>query len=90
MAARTVQNGPYWGFTKPQLDTERARYVAARQAANSDLVGTSVNGQSYSFGERRDGSLDQWQQALQAAFYQVDPSSAQTPPPTSRATVRFA
>lgn len=77
--SNTVPSGPYFGFTKPELDAELQRYKAAVKQSGSRLAGASVNGQSYTFGPRADMSLAEWQQALQAAlayFGAADPAPA--------------
>jgi hypothetical protein len=66
--SQTIPSGPYFGFTKPELDQELTRYKAAVKGSGSRLAGASQNGQSYQFGPRGDWSLDEWQQHLQAAL----------------------
>lgn len=66
--ASTIPTGPYFGFTKLELDQELLRYKAAVKQSGSRLQGASQNGQSYTFGNRSDMSLAEWQQALQAAL----------------------
>jgi hypothetical protein len=77
----TIPSGPYFGFTKPELDAELVRYKAAVKQSASRLAGASVNGQSYTFGPRADMSLAEWQIALQAAlahFGAADPAPSDT------------
>jgi hypothetical protein len=66
--ASTVPTGIYFGFTKPELDTELSRYKTAVKQSADRLIGAGVNGQSFTFGPRGDMSLEQWQQELQAAL----------------------
>lgn len=68
-----VPHGPYFGFTKAELNAELTRYKTAVSGAGSELLGASVNGQSYTFGPRRDWSLAQWQEQLQKAMSLLDP-----------------
>ena len=82
----TIPSGPYFGFTKPELDAELLRYKAAVKQSASRLAGASVNGQSYTFGPRADMSLAEWQQALQDALAYF---GAADPVPTSDSPVRF-
>lgn len=70
-----VPSGPYFGFTKAELYEELDRYKAARKLAGSDLASTSVSGQSFTFGPRRDWSLDQWAAAIQAALCRLEPDT---------------
>lgn len=83
-----VTAGPYFGFTKAQLEAELARYVAQVQASGSDLAGASVNGQSFTFGPRRDWSIEQWQLHLQGALAQIDPDRF-PPPPSNGVAMRL-
>lgn len=87
--AQTVPTGPYFGFTLAELETELTRYKAARQVSGSRLTGSSINGQSYTFGPRGDWSLDEWQNAIQAAFYYLDPGRYPLQAPTNSAVVAF-
>lgn len=76
-----VQFGPYFSFSKTELDTELARYKAALKAsAGSNLQGSSIVGESYSFGPRQDWSLAQWQEHIQGAYAQVAPGLYEDPP----------
>lgn len=69
-----VISGPYLGFTKAELLDELDRYKAAAKLAGSRLTGSTVNGQSFTFGPRGDWSLAQWSKQLQAALSLVDPT----------------
>lgn len=82
----TIPSGPYFGFTLPELRQELVRYKAAVKQAGSPLAGASVNGQSFSFGPRRDMSLSEWQIALQDALAHFGEADAA---PGSTAVVRF-
>lgn len=83
--AQTVPFGPYFGFTLAELNTELARYKAARKLSFSRLVSATVSGQSYAYGSRGDGSLDEWQNDIQVALYWLDPGLYPFPPPTNAA-----
>lgn len=85
---QTVPTGPYFGFTLAELNLELLRYKAARKTSFTRLVGSSVNGNSYSFGDRTDGSLDEWQAALQAALNYISPGQYFSPP-TDRSAARI-
>ena len=87
--ALVVPAGPYFGFTLDELETELTRYKAARKTAGSRLRNSSVNGQSYSFGDRIDCSLDEWQTALQQALYYMDAGRYPMIAPTNAAVVAF-
>jgi hypothetical protein len=86
--SQTVTTGPYVFFTLAQLEAERVRYIAARQAAGSPLAAASINGQSLSFGPRQDWSLDEWALQLQLAFAQLVPGKYGDPP-GDRSVARF-
>lgn len=81
-----VLSGPYAGFTRAEMQAEFARYKAQLTSSGSALLGASVNGQSLSFGPRRDWSLNEWSRQVQAALAQVDPSFCA---PSSTIRVRF-
>jgi hypothetical protein len=69
-----VLSGPYAGFTRAEMQTEFARYKAQLIGSGSNLQAVSINGQSLSFGPRRDWSLTEWGRQVQAALAQVDPT----------------
>ena len=76
-----VQAGPYFAFTRTELDAELARYKAAVQAgAGSNLQSAGLVGESYSFGPRQDWSLAQWQEHIQGAYAQIAPGLYEDPP----------
>lgn len=84
--SQTIPTGPYFGFTKAELDQELIRYKKAVKESSTRLTGAAVNGQSFSFGNRSDMTLAEWQTALQSAlawFGQADD------PPGSDMVVRF-
>ena len=87
--AQQVTWGPYFGFTEADLLTELARYKTARQQSFSRLSGSNINGQSFTFGNRVDGTLDEWQADLQAALYWLDPGLYPMPPMTNLSAVTF-
>ena len=86
---QTVPTGPYFGFTLTEMNTELDRYKAARKLANSRLRSSTVNGQTYSFGDRIVGNIDEWQQAIQAALYYIDPGLFPLQAPTNAGIVAF-
>ena len=59
------------GFTLSEMEDELARYKEAVKAAGSDIASISYGGDSYTYGPRRDMNLEQWQQAIQTAFYML-------------------
>lgn len=82
----TIPSGPYFGFTRAELDAELVRYKAAVKQAGSRLAGASQSGQSYQFGPRSDWNLAEWQEQLQAALAYF---GAADEPPGSDVVVRF-
>jgi hypothetical protein len=68
MAADYIPSGVYFGFTLPELRAELVRYKGEVRQRGSALQGSSVEGSSFSFGSRRDGSLAEWSADLQAAL----------------------
>lgn len=68
MSSSTIPTGPYFGFTKAELLAEQQRYKSAVKKSHSNLSSASVNGQSFTYGGRQDGTLAEWQQDLQAAL----------------------
>lgn len=91
MSAQFVQRVTvYFGFTEAELLVELARYKAAVKTSHSDLTSSSVNGQSFSFGTRPDGTLEEWGTALRSALYELNPDKYDAPPPTNRAVGRLA
>lgn len=74
--AQTVQFGPYYGFSAAELDAELERYKAAVKKAShgpGGIQSASINGRSFSYGNARGWSLDEWQAEIQDALAQVDP-----------------
>jgi hypothetical protein len=90
MSLPVVQSGLYRFFTKAQLDQERLRYIAEVQKSNTQLTGASINGQSFQFQiNGRELTLEQWADALAAAYCQLGITDYGLPTP-SRSTIRFA
>lgn len=85
--SQQVPFGPYFGFTLTELQTELARYKAARKLSYSRLTGATVSGQSYTYGNRTDGNLDEWQNDIQIALYWLAPGLYPFPPPTNAAAL---
>lgn len=83
-----VPAGPYRGFIKAELLGEEARLRDARKAAASNLIGASVNGNSYSFGPRQDMTLQQWTDAVYDALAFFDPATY-APAPSNSAAIGF-
>lgn len=83
--ACTVQYGPYYGFTLSELQTEQNRYKAAMQKAvhgSGSIQSASVNGRSFTYGNPRGWSFEEWQAELQDAMAQLDPCVAPLPKQT--------
>lgn len=63
------------------MEAELSRYHTATETMGSDLSSAAYGGTSFTYGPRRDMNLQQWQEAIQEAFYQLgdtrfdDPSS---------------
>lgn len=73
--AQTVQHGPYFGFTASEIDTELERYKDAVKKAThgpGGIQSASINGRSFSYGNGRGWSLEEWQAEIQDAQAQVD------------------
>ncbi len=83
----TVPTGPYFGFTYAELQQELIRYKAEVRTSGTRLVGATVNGQNFQFGNR-EGSIAEWQTDLQAAMAYLRPDLHDAPP-TDRSAVRF-
>lgn len=56
------------GFDLSELESELTRYKAARKTSGENMASASYNGDSFTYGPRRDWSLDEWQGHLSAAF----------------------
>ena len=83
MSTPAVSFGLYRFFSKAQLDSERARYIAEVQKANSQLTGASVNGQSFQFTVNgREMPLAQWGDELAAAYLSLGISDYGAPAPS--------
>ncbi len=87
MAAAFIPTGPYRFFTLDMLEVEKARYITARQQAGTRIAGTTVNGQTFTFGDRKDGSLEEWGENLQTALAYLAPDTYE-PGPGDRAVGR--
>lgn len=89
MAAAFIPTGPYRFFTLAMLEVEKARYITARQQAGTRLAGATVNGQTFTFGDRKDGSIEEWGDNLQTALAYLAPDIYQ-PGASDRAVARPA
>lgn len=90
MPAQVVQSGLYRFFTLAQLNQERLRYIAEVQKSNTQLTGASINGQSFQFNVAgREITLEQWGDALAAAYVSLGVDDYGFPTPT-RSRLRFA
>ena len=90
MSQQVVQFGLYRFFTLAQLNQERLRYVAEVQKSNTNLSGASINGQSFQFQVNgRELTLEQWADALAAAYASLGITEYGLPTPT-RTTLRFS
>ncbi len=81
-----VQTGLYAGFTRAEMLVIFENYKAAAADIGSDLLGASVNGNSFQFGPRKDLSLAEWSRQIQFALSQVDPDFCA---PQNSIAVRF-
>jgi hypothetical protein len=89
MPQLTVPAGLYRFFTLAQLNQERLRYIAEVQKSNTQLTGASINGQSFQFQVGgRELTLEQWGDALAAAYVALGVTDYGFPTPT-RSTLRF-
>ncbi len=84
--SQTIPSGPYFGFTKTELQTELERYKSAVKQSGSSLIGASQSGQSYQWGPRGDWNLAEWQDNLQAALAFFGLADC---PPGSNEVVRY-
>lgn len=85
---RTVPGGVYFGFTKQELETELTRYKEAVKESGNDLTSSTVNGQQFAWGPRRDMSLQEWGGELQRALALVDPDNYYAAPDRTCAAAR--
>lgn len=87
MSTPTVQSGPYRFFTKAELDQERLRYKEQVKSANTQLAGSSINGQSFTFNVGgREMSLAEWANALADAYQQLGITEYGAPESNRRST----
>lgn len=66
--ALTIPTGLYFGFTQAEIVAELTRYKQEVQSSGTQLAGATQNGQTYTFGQRKDMTLSQWQEELQSAM----------------------
>lgn len=71
MAAQIVGSGIYMGFNLQEMEEELARYKKAVKNAGSDIASASYNGDSFTYGPRRDMNLQTWGEEIRAAFYML-------------------
>jgi hypothetical protein len=87
---QVVQAGLYRFLTLAQLNQERLRYIAEVQKSNTQLSGASINGQSFQFQVGgRELTLEQWGDALAAAYVSLGVTDYGFPTPT-RSRLRFS
>ena len=83
MSQQIIPSGLYFGWTLPELE---ARLIALKTEVSSSgnrLTGSTVNGQTFQFSDRREGgTLEEQLWELQAALHFLAP--AKYPPPVSR------
>jgi hypothetical protein len=79
-----VPTGPYFGFSLEELQAELIRYKNETKTSGTRIVGASINGQSFQFGNR-EGSLSEWSANLQAALSYLRPDLYDAPPSNSSA-----
>ena len=77
--ASIVTSGIYMGRNLQQMEAELARYMEAVDSSGSDVASVSFNGDSTTFGPRRDMNLREWQEAIQLAFYMLGDTRFDTP-----------
>lgn len=83
MSTQVVTSGIYRFFSQGQLDRERLRYIAEVQKSNTQLAGAAVNGQSFTFNVAgRELSLEEWSDAIAAAYVQLGITDFGFPSPT--------
>jgi hypothetical protein len=80
--ALTIPTGIYFGFTKAEIQEELTRYKAEVKGSGTGLTGASQNGQSYTFGDRKDMTLAEWSEELQAAMAFFGLADELAPPST--------
>ena len=81
MPSPVVQSGLYSFFTRAELDAEVIRYKSQVRAANTQLAGAGVNGQSFNFVvQGREMSLPEWAAELQSAYAQLGVTDYGLPP----------
>lgn len=71
MAASIVGSGVYMGRTLQMMEVELSRYMKAVDSAFGDVASASYNGDSFTYGPRRDMNLQQWSDAIQSAFCEL-------------------
>lgn len=89
MSTLIVQRGIYRFFSRGELDAERLRYKEQVKAAGSNLVSSSVNGQTFTFSvQGREMSLEEWGDVLADAYNQLGIVDYGIPTP-NRVRTRF-
>lgn len=85
MPQQVVTFGLYRFFTLGDLNQERLAYIAAVKGADTQLSGASINGQSFQFkvgGTDTEMSLEEWGDALAAAYVSLGITDYGFPTPT--------
>lgn len=82
-----VQSGPFRFCTKAQLDEVRDQFAASAGTFNDRLLGSSQNGQSFTFGGR-DYTREEFGDMLAAAYCSLGEYRYGTPQ-SNRAAIRF-
>lgn len=90
MPSNTIEVGPFAGWSYEQLIARRQQLIAQRGNVSA-LVGSSVNGNSYSFAQVQEqlAFLDRESGDLQAALYALRPDLHPVRPPTHASAVRL-
>ena len=70
------------------METERDRYKDAVKNAGSDVASDSVDGESFTYGPRRDWTLEQWGTNIEDALAQLDPENRSFTPSRSIVDLR--
>lgn len=72
----SVPYGPYFGFTRAELERELARYKSeVKRRSDFGVTASSSGGKSFTFGPTGNWSLARWASELQQAFAFVNPSA---------------
>lgn len=85
---RIVPGGVYFGFSLKEMLDELERYKAQVKLSADTLGLTTINGQQYQFGPRRDMGLHEWGAEIQNALALLDPDNFFAAPDRTQAAFR--